>query len=545
VILRGKASDRYPWRPITLSQQLELTAAAHGDNLALVSGEQRLNWREVRAQARAFARALVADGVRPGDRIAIWLPNSVEWVVAWLGACYAGAVTIPVNSRYKVAEARHVLQRSAPHLLLVRHEFQGLQYHEMVPQIREPADLGDRIPSLQTVVMLGQPAGAQHLTWDQFLARGAAVADTELDTLAQHLDYTDRCMILFTSGTTGKPKGAVHTHEILRNECDIAAWMDVGPQSRLLGHMPLFHVAGAFTSVLPPLLTGAALILMTHWQPPLALELIERERIDVLFGIPTHFIDLLSAPDLADRDVSSLQSGWMGGAANPEAVVRGAFTTLGMTRMLAAYGMTETTSVTTFSRPDDPVEIAVQGKGVPISDFEVQLLDTRTGAPVGPDREGEICVRGHSVMQSYLDDEEATRQVMDSEGWFHTGDLGTIDEAGYLSITGRVSDMFIVGGSNVYPAEVELALCELAGVQQAVVAGVPDPRLGEVGCAVIEVAGDSRPSAGEVVSFCRSRLADFKVPRKVLFVNELPRLANGKVARSVAQNMAREFAAGS
>jgi fatty-acyl-CoA synthase len=316
--------------------------------------------------------------------------------------------------------------------------------------------------------------------------------------------------------------------------------MGFEPESRLLGHMPFFHVAGAFSGLLPALISGGAVVLLDHWDTRDALELIERERITVLNGIPTHFIDLLNAPELERYDTSSLRTGWIGGAANPPEVIDGVIEKLGVSRLLPVYGMTETTSVTTFPRPDDPRDVVLSGKGVPVSDFELKVVDLETGEELGVDAEGEVCVRGHSVMQGYYRDAAATGQVIDAAGWFHTGDLGVLDADGYLAITGRKSDMFIVGGSNVYPAEVELALAEHAEITQAYVVGITDHRLGEVGYAFVQ-RRSRELSEVDVVEFCRNRLADFKVPRHVQFVDEWPLTATGKIQRFRLRELAAEL----
>jgi fatty-acyl-CoA synthase len=352
--------------------------------------------------------------------------------------------------------------------------------------------------------------------------------------------HEDPSIIVYTSGTTGHPKGAVHSHRILRNECSITEVMDVGPESRILNHLPWFHVGGGFTGVLPPLITGAAMVVMDVWEPGAALELIEREGVTVFSGIPTHFIDVLNHPSLPDRDVSSLRNGWIGGANNPPEVIQAVIDRLGMQGIQPVYGMTETTSVTTLARLDDPREVVVSGRGRPVSDFEVMVADTDTRAPLPAGREGEVCVRGHLVMQGYYRKPEATAAVMDDDGWFHTGDLGVLDEDGYLSITGRKSDMFIVGGANAYPAEIEIALSEHPAVKQAYVVGVPHPRLGEVGFAFVERRGEV--SEDEVKAFCKGRLADYKVPRFVHFVDEWPLTATGKIQRFRLKEQAAEQA---
>ena len=276
---------------------------------------------------------------------------------------------------------------------------------------------------------------------------------------------------------------------------------------------------------------------MDHWDRTRALELIDREGITSFSGIPTHFIDLLTHPDRDSYDTSTLYSGWIGGASNPREVLEGAVKTLGVRKLYPVYGMTETTSVTTFPRPEDPLEVVFTGKGVPVSDFELKIVDTKSGTDLDAGVEGEVCVRGHCVMQGYYKNPEATAAVIDDDGWFHTGDLGVFDEAGYLAITGRKSDMFIVGGSNAYPAEIEAALSAHPGIVQAYVVGVPDGRLGEVGFAFVQRDGDGLDEAA-VKAFAKARLADFKVPRHVTFVDAWPLTSTGKIERFRLKEMA-------
>jgi fatty-acyl-CoA synthase len=542
LIVSGPPSQRYHWQPVTIAQQLERTAVEAGGREALIAPQRRLTWGEVRDESRDFAKALLAAGVDDGDHVAIWLPNQLEWVLGWFATAYIGAVVIPLNSRYKADEVSYILRQSDSKLLLMRDTFLGIDFVEMLDRLAPPGENGrdtSEFPELDAIVALGDPA-EHSIPFRDFLAERQSIDDLEIDRRRDGVSYDRPTIIVYTSGTTGHPKGAVHSHRILRNECSIAEWMDIGPDSRILGHMPFFHVAGGFTGILPALIGGGALVLMDHWDVSRALKLIVEERITSFSGIPTHFIDLLNHPDIDRVDTSSLHSGWIGGASNPPEVIDGAINRLGMDRILPVYGMTETTSVTTFPRPHDPREIVLSGKGVPVSDFELKVVDLESGEELGSGAEGEICVRGHCLMQGYYRNEDATTASIDEDGWFHSGDLGVIDENGYLGVTGRKTDMFIVGGANAYPAEIELALSEHPDVVQAYVVGAPDPRLGEVGFAFVQRRPDSNLSEQEVKHFCRGRLADFKVPRYVRFVDELPMTATGKIQRFRLRETAAE-----
>ena len=523
MIVRGDAGDRYPWEPITLAQQLARTAAAHPDRDALVFDERRLSWAQTQVEVTRVAQALKAAGIERGDHVAVWVPNHIEWILLWLAANSIGAVIVAINTRYKTEEVAYILRQSDAKLLVMVGEFVGIDYLAMLARLRE-----EDLPELRDVVVIGTPE------WDAFL--DAPAVEIDVDAIA----YDDPSFIVYTSGTTGYPKGAVHSSRVLRNECSISEAMDIDSSSRVMNHMPFFHIAGACTGVLPPLITGGAMILMERWDVEEAFRLIERERVTVLSGIPTHFIDLLNHDALATTDVSSLKTGWIGGANNPPEVIQAIVDRLGMKGILPVYGMTETTSITTIPRLDDPPEVITSGKGFPVSDFELKVVDTVTGEELDAEREGEVCVRGHLVMQGYYENPEATAEVIDPDGWFHTGDLGVLDPDGYLAITGRKSDMFIVGGSNAYPAEIERALSEHPAIKQAYVVGVPHPRLGEVGFAFIELRRDAELDRDAVTAFCKGRLADYKVPRHIEFVSDWPMTATGKIQRFMLRERATE-----
>ncbi|MFI5585856.1 FadD3 family acyl-CoA ligase [Amycolatopsis sp. NPDC051758] len=489
-------------------------AAKFGSAEALVDGELRLGFRTLLERVQVVARAFVARGVEPGDRVAITLPNTHHWVLTALGALYAGATLIPVNTRFTAAETVDLLVRGRARALVVAADFLGADRHAAI------VATGAQLPDLRTVVRV--PLEQPHrpvpgtLGWDEFLAFAEQVPEAEAEARADAVKPDDVSDILFTSGTSGRSKGVLSAH---RQAVDVAAaWADCGRVTdgdRYLVINPFFHSFGYKAGILVGLLTGATIVPQAVFDVRKALEVITRERISVLPGAPTVFQSLLHEPDRGD--LSSLRLAVTGAATVPASLVRRMRSELGFEIVLTAYGLTEAV-VVTMCRPGDDAELVARTSGRATAGFEVAIH----GDP------GEIVVRGPDVMLGYLDDPEATAKAVDEDGWLHTGDVGELDAAGYLTITGRLKDMYICGGFNVYPAEVEHALTELDGVRDAAVIGVPDERLGEVGKAFVVGSG---LTADDVIGFCRERLANYKTPRFVEFLDELPRNASGKVLK--------------
>jgi acyl-CoA synthetase (AMP-forming)/AMP-acid ligase II len=498
-------------------------ARRDGDGAAIVSDDERLTYADLAARVGAAARALIASGVEPGDRVAVWAPNSSEWIVAALGVTTAGGVLVPVNTRFKGAEAGYVLARSAARALFTVRGFLDTDYPALL------RDAGGPLPALEhTIVLAGDTHDA--LSWDEFLARGDKVADAELDTRVEAIGPDDPSDVVFTSGTTGSPKGVVMTHgQTLRAYLDWCDWADLRPRDRYLIVNPFFHIFGYKAGCLASLMRGATIYPVAVFDPGVVLELVERHEITVLPGPPTLYQSLLDHPDRSKRDITSLRLGVTGAADIPVELIRRVREELPFERILTGYGLTEAGTVT-GSRPDDDFEHIASTVGVPWSGFEVRMVD-ESGADVGVGDPGEVVVRGETVMRGYLDDPEATAAAFDAEGFLHTGDLGTIDADGYVRIVGRIKDMFIVGGFNAYPAEIENLLLRHPRISQAAVIGVPDERLGEVGMAFV-VLDDGPPlEPADVIEWARAEMANYKVPRFVEFLDALPVNATGKVVK--------------
>ncbi|WP_372662632.1 FadD3 family acyl-CoA ligase [Amycolatopsis kentuckyensis] len=489
-------------------------AAKFGAAEALVDGGVRLGFDVLLERVQSVARAFAARGVQPGDRVAVTLPNTHHWVLTALGALYAGASLVPVNTRFTAAETVDLLVRSRAKALVVAADFLGADRHAAI--VATGADL----PDLGTVVRV--PLEQPHrpvpgtLGWDEFLDLAGQVPLAEAESRADAVQPDDVSDILFTSGTTGRSKGVLSAHRQVVGVA--AAWADCGQvtaDDRYLVINPFFHSFGYKAGIVVGLLTGATIVPQAVFDVRAALNLIERERISVLPGAPTIFQSLLNEPERGD--VSSLRLAVTGAADVPASLVRRMRSDLGFDIVLTAYGLTEAV-VVTMCRPGDDAELVARTSGRATADFEVAIQ----GSP------GEVVLRGPNVMLGYLDDPEATAKAVDAQGWLHTGDVGELDAEGNLTLTGRLKDMYICGGFNVYPAEVEHALTELEGVRDVAVVGVPDERLGEVGKAFVVGTGLTER---DVLAFCRERLANYKTPRFVAFLDELPRNASGKVLK--------------
>jgi HIP---CoA ligase len=493
----------------TLPALIRAGAARWPDSEAVADGDTRLSYPALADAVEGFARALVARGVQPGDRVAIWAPNSWRWVVAAMGIVTAGAVMVPLNTRYKGAEAGYILRRTRAVLVVTDDGFLGNGYVAMLA--------GEDLPALSTVVTMAD--------WDPFVDGGGAVAPEVVRERAGAVGPDDLCDIFFTSGTTGLPKGAMLTHG--QSTALYVSWSelaDLRAGDRYLLVNPFFHTFGYKAGIIACLLRGATIVPQPVFDVDTTLGLVQRERITVLPGPPTLYTSILDHPSRASYDLSSLRVAVTGATTVPVVLIERMRGELALQTVVTAYGLTETCGTATMCRPDDdPVTIATTS-GRAVADVEVRV-DAAAGEP------GEVLVRGYNVMRGYFEDEAATKETIDPDGWLHTGDIGVLDERGNLRITDRVKDMFIVGGFNTYPAEIEQVLARHEGVAEVAVVGIADDRLGEVGRAFVVRRPGATATETDLIAYCRERLANFKVPRVVTFVDALPRNASGKVLK--------------
>ena len=516
--------------PITIPGALEAAAMQFADLEAVVDGDVRLTFRDLALEVDAVAGALIASGVERGDRVALWAPNSARWIVASFGVYAAGAVLVPFNTRYRGEEAGHILRTSGARLLLTVTDFLDQSYPELL--------IG--VPGLEaldeTVVMSGPPADGC-TTWDEFVARGALIEPSAVRARTEQVAADDTSDIIFTSGTTGAPKGAMLSHQAsIRTYLSWSELVDLREGDRYLVVYPFFHTAGLKSGVLACVLRGAAILPQAVFDVPKLLALVEAERISMLPGPPTVFQSILDHPDLASYDLSSVRSSVTGAAVVPVEVIRRMREDLAIRTVVTGYGMTETTGTISMCRFDDPPEVIAATVGRPIPGVEVRIVDD-DGLVVDDGQPGELEVRGFNVMAGYFNDPVGTAAAF-HDGWLCTGDIGFRDAGGNLHITDRKKDMFIVGGFNAYPAEVEAVLVQHPDVAQVAVVGVPDDRMGEVGVAYVVARAGHHADPAEIRSWLWERLAKYKLDR-VELIDELPLNPSGKVMKFKLRDSAR------
>nr|WP_253661841.1 FadD3 family acyl-CoA ligase [Williamsia maris] len=510
----------------TTPQALRRAALLWPDRVAIVDsqwGEDiELTWSELLEAVRTFAGALVRQGIAAGDRVAIWAPNSVHWPIAALGAHLVGATLVPVNTRYTATEVLDVLIRTHARALVVPGTFLGA---DRLAELAALADLStdtDLIAAVRIRLDADDCTRAEHgIDWNDFLSSATDTDRAEADARADAVRPDDVSDILFTSGTTGRSKGVVAEHR--QSVAGARAWGANGaltPDDRYLMVNPYFHTFGYKAGILACTLFGVTMLPLAVYSAEAAMALVAARRATVFPGAPTIFQTILDADTRADHDLSSLRLVVTGAAIVPVVLVERIQRDLGVQTVITAYGLSETSGFVSTCTPDDDDETVANTCGRAFAGMEIALSDV-----------GEVLARGDMVMRGYLDDAAATAETIDADGWLHTGDIGTIDDRGNLRITDRLKDMYICGGFNVYPAEVEQTLVRLGAVTEAAVIGVPDERLGEVGRAYLTLRGGASISEAEVISHCRSTLANFKVPRSVVVIGEFPRNAAGKILK--------------
>ncbi|MGE8344771.1 FadD3 family acyl-CoA ligase [Pseudomonas helleri] len=517
--------------PVTLAQLLFSSAEQFAGRTAIEENGESIDFAQLPERVMAFTRGLMAMGIQAGDRVGIWAPNSTDWILAALGIHCAGAVLVPINTRMKGLEAADVLERSGCRLLFIQQRFLEVDYPDMLAPHR-PA-------SLEHLVVLegDRPQSPADLTVTQFL-RSAAIIDAQsARRRALAIGPDAICDLLFTSGTTGKPKGVMSAHgQNLRAFREYAKIIGLVPGDRYLIVNPFFHAFGYKAGWLTCLIAGATILPHAVFDPEQVFQRIARERISVLPGAPTLYLSLLAHPQLKQTDLSSLRIAVTGSASIPPSLIERMRNELGFAVVTTAYGLTECGGLATICDPQDSAQVIAGTSGRPIAGTEVSIRDPHNQA-LDAGQTGEICLRGFHVMQGYFQNPEATREAIDTDGWLHTGDVGRLDEAGNLIITDRLKDMFIVGGFNCYPAEIEAALIRHPAIAQVAVIGLADARMGEVGCACVVLREGAELDEGQLIAWSREHMANYKVPRRVCFLSALPLNPSSKVAKNELRAM--------
>ena len=527
----------------TIGSHFDRAAARWAGREALVVRHQQIRWTyaELKTHVDALAAGLIALGLEPGDRVGIWSPNNAEWVLTQFATAKAGLILVNINPAYRLVEVEHALRKSGCTALITATQFKNSDYLGMIRLLVEQG----RLPKLRTVIHLGNGSEDGMISFADAASRGGAAERTHLEDVAGRLQFDDPINIQFTSGTTGLPKGATLTHHnILNNGFFVGEAMGLTEADRLCIPVPLYHCFGMVLANLAAVTHGTAMVFPSESFAPLAvLETVEAERCTALHGVPTMFIAEMEHPDFARFDLTSLRTGIMAGSPCPIEVMRQAISRMHLDEITIAYGMTETSPVSFQTGVSDPLERRVSTVGRIHPHLEVKIVD-QAGRVVPRGTPGELLTRGYSVMRGYWDDPEQTAAAIDPAGWMHTGDLATIDDEGYCNIVGRIKDMVIRGGENIYPREIEEFLFRHPKIAAVQVFGVPDARFGEELCAWIRVRDGATLTEPELQEYCQGQIAHYKIPRYIRFVEDYPMTVTGKVQKfAMRRRMMEELGA--
>jgi fatty-acyl-CoA synthase len=534
------------WTPQTLREFLAASTAARGDADAVVTERVRLSWRELEAAAWRVAKALHALGLQRGDHVGVLMGNDEKWLATFYGAALIGAVTVPVNTRFKAAELAFCLKQADCKALVLADRFMKIDFASFLREAESAVDAklpGDRLPLLQHVIVVGEDVPKAAASWDAFLAAGDSVSDVAIRDAAAAVKPDDLLLIQFTSGTTAYPKGVMLTHDnMLRNARAAGSRIGVRADDRYFNCRPFFHVAGSTLSALMALVFGACIVTLPTFEAGAALALMARERCTLISGNDTLFQLLMSHADF-DRSKLALRGGWA--AAGPE-TMRKIVDVLGIEAICAAYGLSEASPNVVMSDYRDALELRIAGLAQPHDGMALRIADPDTNTTLPPDTQGEIQVRGWSVMRGYYNNPDANAKVFTPDGWLRTGDLGSLTADDRLRMSGRLKDVFRVGGENVAPAEVEEVLLTHPAVATAQVIGVPDARLGEVPAAYVTLRAGAAATEDELIGFMKARCANFRVPRYLRIVADFDAIgmtASGKVQKTkLREHALRELA---
>jgi fatty-acyl-CoA synthase len=533
---------------LTIGKLLDDVAGRYPDNEALVYHERglRYGYREFNEVCRRVAKGLLKLGIRKGDNVSIWAYNVPEWVILQFATAKIGAILVTVNTSYKSAELEYILNQSDSKAIFMVKSFKDTDYvatlNEVVPELAT-STVGQldspKLPFLKTVVFIGDATPTGMLNFDRIMEMGSQVSDAELAAVEATLDCHDTINMQYTSGTTGFPKGVMLTHfNLTNNGFNIGECMKLTEKDRLCIPVPFFHCFGCVLAVMACVTHGSTMAPVEIFDPLKVLQTIEKEKCTAVHGVPTMFIAELEHPEFATFDLSSLRTGIMAGSNCPIEVMKKVISQMNASEITIAYGQTESSPVITQTRTDDAIELRVATVGRALPEVEVKIVDIETGETLPPGKQGELCTRGYLVMKGYYKMPDETAKAIDADKWLHTGDLAIMDENGYCKITGRIKNMIIRGGENIYPREIEEFLYTHPKISDVQVYGVPDRKYGEQVMAAVILKKGMEMTEDEVRDFCRGKIANYKIPKYVKFVDSYPMTASGKIQKFKMRDMA-------
>ena len=525
----------------TVGQLLEEQARNYPDYEAMVYPEKKLRktYREFNEMTNETARGFMSLGIEKGEHVAIWSDNKPEWLVSQFATAKAGAVLVTVNTNYRAQELEYLLKQSDATTLILAEEFRGTSYIDILKEICPELDTSmkgdldsERLPRLKNIIVLSEKEYDGCFTWQDLLDMKRSVNDDQLENRKQSLHCEDVINMQYTSGTTGFPKGVMLSHNnIVNNGNQVADCMRLTPDDRLCIPVPFFHCFGCVLGTMAAVSKASTMVILEQFHPKKVLEAVRDEACTGLHGVPTMFIAELNDASFENLKPTTLRTGIMAGSTCPMEVMKGVIDQMGATEITIAYGQTESSPVITQTKADDPIDLRVSSVGKPHPNVEVKIIEPATGEEAEPGMPGELCTRGYLVMKGYYKNEEATESAIDREGWLHTGDIAVMDENGYVEITGRMKDMIIRGGENVYPREIEEFLYQHPDVLDVQVIGVPDQKYGEEIMAWIIPKEGKSLTERNIRSFCEGKISKHKIPRYISFTEEYPMTASGKIQK--------------
>ena len=536
---------------ITIGQLIDLRAKENTKTEALVYSDLNLryNYDDFRYVCNQAAKGLMKLGVQKGEHIAIWATNVPQWVITQFGSAKMGAVLVTVNTNYKIFELEYLLKQSDTTTLILIKGTKSSDYismlYQLCPELHscKPGELkSQRLPFLKNIIVIDEKNYPGMFTWNELIEIGNTVTDEELAVRQDSLDPDDVISMMYTSGTTGFPKGVMLTHNnLIGNACSLAECMDFTEKDRLCIPVPFFHCFGCVLGTMACVVSGATMVPIVVFNPIKVLETIEKESCTAVHGVPTMFIMELEEMEKNQYDTSSLRTGIMAGSPCPIEVMKKVVDKMGVREITITYGQTEASPGITMTRTDDPLELRVTTVGRALPNVEVKIIDSETGKEVPRNTQGELCSRGYNTMKGYYKMIEATAAAIDNDGWLHTGDLAVMDEDGYCKITGRLKDMIIRGGENIYPREIEEFIYTHPKVKDVQVVGVPSEKYGEEVMAFIQIKPGNSITEEELKEYCREKIARYKIPKYIAFVDDYPITASGKIQKYKLRELAMEL----